>query len=138
MTHQVVLLRHGQSIWNHENRFTGWVDVDLSEQGRAEALTAGQQLHEAGFKFDYAFTSVLKRAVRTLWITLDELDQMWVPVKRSWRLNERHYGALAGLNKAETAEKHGEDQVYLWRRSFDTPPPPLDNNDESYPHFAPP
>jgi 2,3-bisphosphoglycerate-dependent phosphoglycerate mutase len=135
MTHQVVLLRHGQSLWNHENRFTGWVDVDLSEQGCTEALIAGQQLREAGFEFDYAFTSVLKRAVRTLWIALDELDQMWVPVKRSWRLNERHYGALAGLNKAETAEKHGEDQVYLWRRSFDTPPPPLDDNDESHPRF---
>jgi 2,3-bisphosphoglycerate-dependent phosphoglycerate mutase len=135
MTHQVVLLRHGQSLWNHENRFTGWVDVDLSEQGLTEALAAGQQLREAGFEFDYAFTSVLKRAVRTLWIALDELDQMWVPVEHSWRLNERHYGALAGLNKAETAELHGEEQVYLWRRSFATPPPALDDNDKRHPRF---
>ena len=135
MTQQVVLLRHGQSLWNHENRFTGWVDVDLSEQGRTEAITAGQQLREAGFEFDYAFTSVLKRAVRTLWLALDELDQMWVPVERSWRLNERHYGALAGLNKAETAELHGEEQVYLWRRSFATPPPALEDDDERHPRF---
>jgi len=118
----VVLLRHGQSQWNLENRFTGWVDIDLTEAGRQEAQRAGELLKSRGFGFDVAFTSVLKRAIRTCWITLDALDQLWVPVHRDWRLNERHYGALAGLNKAETAVKYGEDQVLLWRRSYDIRP----------------
>lgn len=122
---KLVLLRHGESIWNKENLFTGWTDVDLSEQGKAEAKNAGELLKAGGFSFDVAFTSVLKRAIRTLWITLDELDLMWIPVQHSWRLNERHYGALQGLNKAETAAKYGEDQVLLWRRSYDVPPPAL-------------
>ena len=130
---KLVLLRHGQSLWNKENRFTGWTDVDLTEQGRAEAREAGRLLSQEGFAFDVAHTSVLKRAIRTLWIALDEMDAMWVPVHRSWRLNERHYGALQGLNKAETAEKHGMDQVQIWRRSYDTPPPPLERSDERYP-----
>ena len=127
--HKVVLLRHGQSDWNLENRFTGWTDVDLSEQGRGEAREAGRLLREAGFSFDVAYTSVLKRAIRTLWMVLDELDEMWVPVHHSWRLNERHYGALQGLNKAETAAKFGDEQVLIWRRSYDVPPPPLDPAD---------
>ena len=135
MTHQVVLLRHGQSLWNRENRFAGWVDIDLSEQGECEARTAGQQLHAEGFEFDRAFTSVLTRAIRTLWLTLDELDQVWIPVERSWRLNERHYGALAGLNKAETAQRHGAEQVHIWRRSFEVAPPPLSPDDERHPRF---
>lgn len=123
---RLVLVRHGQSEWNLANRFTGWVDVDLTEQGRAEAKKAGSLLKEAGFEFSAAHTSVLKRAIRTLWIALDEMDRMWLPVTRNWRLNERHYGGLTGLNKKETAEKHGEAQVKIWRRSYDTPPPPLD------------
>ena len=131
--HKLVLLRHGESVWNKENLFTGWTDVDLSEQGLKEAKRAGQQLKSDGFVFDIAYTSVLKRAIRTLWITLDELDMMWIPVYRSWRLNERHYGALQGLNKAQTAEKYGDDQVKIWRRSYDTPPPILEKTDDRYP-----
>ncbi len=130
---KLVLLRHGESTWNRENRFTGWTDVDLTAKGRAEASEAGRLLKADGFVFDIAFTSVLKRAIHTCWITLDELDQLWVPVERSWRLNERHYGALQGLNKAETAAKHGEEQTKIWRRSYDIPPPPLDPNDERHP-----
>lgn len=131
--YKVVLLRHGESTWNKENRFTGWTDVDLSEKGLAEAKKAGEVLNSEGYKFDIAYTSVLKRAIRTLWITLDELDLMWIPVIRNWRLNERHYGALQGLNKAETAEKFGEEQVKIWRRSYDTPPPALEITDDRYP-----
>ncbi|OIO56290.1 MAG: phosphoglyceromutase [Candidatus Marinimicrobia bacterium CG1_02_48_14] len=131
--YKVVLLRHGESVWNQENRFTGWTDVDLSEKGLAEAHTAGELLKREGFTFDVAFTSVLKRAIRTLWITLDEMDLMWIPVYRHWRLNERHYGALQGLNKAETAGKYGDDQVLIWRRSYDTPPPALEKNDDRWP-----
>jgi len=131
--HKLVLLRHGESVWNKENRFTGWTDVDLSEQGRTEAKRAGQLLRSGGFVFDLAFTSVLKRAIRTLWIALDELDLMWIPIEHSWRLNERHYGALQGLNKAETAAKYGEQQVKIWRRAYATPPPPLEKNDPRYP-----
>jgi 2,3-bisphosphoglycerate-dependent phosphoglycerate mutase len=131
--HKLVLLRHGESTWNKENRFTGWTDVDLSERGRAEAQEAGRLLHEGGFVFDEAYTSVLKRAIRTLGIALDGLDQLWIPVSKSWRLNERHYGALQGLNKAETAAKHGDDMVKIWRRSYDIPPPPLDRRDERHP-----
>jgi 2,3-bisphosphoglycerate-dependent phosphoglycerate mutase len=130
---KLVLLRHGESIWNKENLFTGWTDVDLSEQGKREAKRAGELLKAEGFVFDVAFTSVLKRAIRTLWIALDELDLMWIPVHHSWRLNERHYGALQGLNKAQTAAKYGDDQVLIWRRSYDVPPPPLDESDERYP-----
>jgi 2,3-bisphosphoglycerate-dependent phosphoglycerate mutase len=130
---QIVLLRHGESTWNKENRFTGWTDVDLTPQGIAEAKEAGRVLRRKGFVFDIAYTSVLKRAIRTLWLALDELDLMWIPVVRSWRLNERHYGALQGLNKAETAAKFGDDQVLIWRRSYDIPPPALDVNDERYP-----
>jgi len=129
----LVLLRHGESAWNRENRFTGWTDVDLSERGRAEAQDAGRLLREGGYVFDVAYTSVLKRAIRTLWIALDALDQMWIPVVNSWRLNERHYGALQGLNKAETAAKHGEAQVKIWRRSYDIPPPPLAAGDPRHP-----
>ena len=132
MTIKLVLVRHGQSSWNQENRFTGWKDVDLTEQGRAEARQAAALLAEAGFEFDIAYTSVLKRAIRTLWTILDGMDQMWIPVIRDWRLNERHYGALQGLNKAETAQKYGEDQVLIWRRSYDTPPPAMEANDERY------
>ncbi len=131
--HTLVLLRHGESTWNKENRFTGWVDVDLSEKGLAEARAAGQLLKAQGFTFDRAFSSVLKRAIRTLWIVQDEMDLLWLPVERSWRLNERHYGALQGLNKAETAEKHGEAQVKIWRRSYDVPPPALSVDDPQYP-----
>ena len=123
---KLVLLRHGESIWNKENLFTGWTDVDLSDQGRAEARRAGELLKAEGFTFDVAFTSVLKRAIRTLWIALDELDLMWIPVEHSWRLNERHYGALQGLNKAQTAAKYGDQQVLEWRRSYDIPPPALE------------
>jgi len=130
---ELVLLRHGESTWNRENRFTGWTDVDLSDQGVAEAHEAGRLLREAGFEFDLAYTSVLKRAIRTLWIALDELDRMWLPTRLSWRLNERHYGALQGLNKAEMAVQYGEDQVRLWRRSYDVPPPALDPGDERFP-----
>ena len=129
MTH-LALVRHGQSQWNLENRFTGWVDVDLTDKGRAEALKAGALLKETGADFAGCFTSVQKRAIRTLWIALDEMDRMWLPVTRAWQLNERHYGGLTGLNKAETAEKHGADQVKIWRRSFDTPPPPLEAGSE--------
>lgn len=130
---KLVLLRHGESTWNKENRFTGWTDVDLSEQGLSEAQKAGDLLKEEGYTFDMAYTSVLKRAIRTLWITLDKLDLMWIPVERSWRLNERHYGALQGLNKAETAKKFGEEQVHIWRRSYDIQPPALEQDDERYP-----
>jgi 2,3-bisphosphoglycerate-dependent phosphoglycerate mutase len=126
----VVLLRHGQSTWNQENRFTGWKDVDLSDLGREEAREAGRLMRTAGYAFDLAFTSVLKRAIKTLDIALDEMDQLWIPVTKHWRLNERHYGALQGLNKAETAAIHGEDQVKIWRRSYDIPPPPLTPDDE--------
>ncbi len=126
---KMVLLRHGESEWNKENRFTGWTDVDLSEKGTAEAHDGGKLLREGGYLFDVAYTSVLKRAIRTLWIALDEIDQMWIPVYRTWRLNERHYGALQGLNKAETADKFGQEQVHLWRRSYDVPPPALTPDD---------
>jgi 2,3-bisphosphoglycerate-dependent phosphoglycerate mutase len=131
--HKVVLLRHGESVWNRENRFTGWIDVDLSEKGMAEARDAGRLLLKEGYTFDCAYTSVLKRAIRTLWIVMDEMDLMWLPVYRSWRLNERHYGALQGLNKSEMAAKHGEDQVLIWRRSYDIRPPALTKDDERYP-----
>ncbi|MCF7796758.1 MAG: 2,3-diphosphoglycerate-dependent phosphoglycerate mutase [Lentisphaeria bacterium] len=131
--YKVVLLRHGESVWNKENRFTGWTDVDLSKKGIDEAHAAGAVLKQEGFTFDLAFTSVLKRAIRTLWITLDDMDLMWIPVHRNWRLNERHYGALQGLNKAETAKKFGDDQVLVWRRSYDTPPPVLEKTDERWP-----
>jgi len=127
--HTLVLLRHGESDWNRENRFTGWTDVDLSPAGVKEARAAGELLRADGFRFDLAFTSVLKRAIRTLWLTLDVMDLMWIPVEKSWRLNERHYGALQGLNKAETAAKFGDDQVLTWRRSYDTPPPALEPGD---------
>ncbi|MDZ4845984.1 MAG: 2,3-diphosphoglycerate-dependent phosphoglycerate mutase [Chitinophagales bacterium] len=130
---KLVLLRHGESIWNKENRFTGWKDVPLSEKGVEEAKKAGQLLKREGFEFDVAYTSVLKRAIKTLWLTLEEMDLMWIPVHRSWKLNERHYGALQGLNKAETAAKYGDEQVLIWRRSYDIPPPPLEKNDERYP-----
>jgi 2,3-bisphosphoglycerate-dependent phosphoglycerate mutase len=133
--HKMVLLRHGQSTWNLENRFTGWTDVGLSEQGRQEALNSGKLLRENGFEFDIAYTSVLKRAIKTLWIVLEEMDMEWIPVIRSWRLNERHYGALQGLNKAEMAAKFGEDQVKIWRRSYDVPPPQLEWDDERHPRF---
>jgi 2,3-bisphosphoglycerate-dependent phosphoglycerate mutase len=131
--YKVVLLRHGESIWNKENLFTGWTDVDLSDKGREEATQAGRMLKEAGYSFDMAFTSVLKRAIRTLWIALDEMDLLWVPVERDWRLNERHYGALQGLNKAETAAKYGDAQVKIWRRSYDIRPPALEETDSRYP-----
>jgi len=130
---RVVLLRHGESTWNKENRFTGWTDVDLSEKGRQEAQDAGAVLQAEGYTFDIAYTSVLKRAIRTLWIALDEMDLMWIPVIRAWRLNERHYGALQGLNKAETAAKYGEQQVKTWRRSYDIQPPALEESDPRYP-----
>jgi len=126
---KIVLLRHGESAWNQENRFTGWTDVELTEKGRAEAKQAGLLLKDAGFAFDIAYTSVLRRAIRTLWSVLDELDRMWIPVEHSWRLNERHYGALQGLNKAETAAKFGDAQVLTWRRSYDVPPPALEDGD---------
>ena len=130
---KLVLVRHGESTWNKENRFTGWTDVDLSEKGVAEALEGGRVLKAEGYTFDVAYTSVLKRAIRTLWFVLDETDLMWIPVHRSWRLNERHYGALQGLNKAETAEKFGEAQVKVWRRSYDIPPPALEKADPRFP-----
>ncbi len=136
-TYKLVLVRHGESTWNKENRFTGWTDVDLSDKGKEEARSAGKVLKETGFVFDVAFTSVLKRAIRTLWFTLDELDLMWIPVFNTWRLNERHYGALQGLNKSEMAEKYGEAQVKIWRRSYDTQPPALDKTDERFPGFDP-
>jgi 2,3-bisphosphoglycerate-dependent phosphoglycerate mutase len=128
----MVLLRHGESAWNLENRFTGWTDVDLTEKGIAEAHQAGRLLKEEGYTFDLAHTSVLKRAIRTLWIVLDEMELMWLPVYRSWRLNERHYGALQGLNKKDTADKYGMEQVHIWRRSYDTPPPALETTDERF------
>jgi 2,3-bisphosphoglycerate-dependent phosphoglycerate mutase len=130
---QLVLLRHGESTWNRENRFTGWTDVDLTDQGVAEAKSAGRTLRENGFVFDVAHTSLLKRAIRTLWLVLDNMDLMWIPVYRSWRLNERHYGALQGLNKAETAAKFGDQQVLIWRRSYDVPPPALEPSDPRHP-----
>jgi 2,3-bisphosphoglycerate-dependent phosphoglycerate mutase len=131
--YKIVLLRHGESQWNKENRFTGWVDVELSEKGVEEARKGGELLRKEGYTFDVAFTSVLKRAIRTLWIVLDHMDLMWIPVHRSWRLNERHYGGLQGLNKAETAAKHGDEQVLIWRRSFDVPPPELSKTDKYFP-----
>ena len=133
MTIKLVFLRHGESIWNKEDRFTGWTDVDLSDRGITEAKEAGRTLREKGYAFDVAFTSVLKRAIRTLWLVLDEMDLMWIPVYRSWRLNERHYGALQGLNKAEMAVKVGEKQVHMWRRGYDIRPPALDKTDKRYP-----
>src|SRR5512147_772729 len=135
--YKLVLIRHGESTWNKENRFTGWTDVDLSEKGREEAREAGRLMKDGGYVFDLAYTSVLKRAIRTLWMALDEMDLMWIPVENSWRLNERHYGALQGLNKAETAAKHGADQVLVWRRSYDIPPPPLTPDDERHPSRDP-
>ena len=132
-THTLVLLRHGFSTWNQENRFTGWTDVDLADQGRAEALAAGRLLREGGYTFDIAYTSLLKRAIRTLWSALDVMDQLWIPVEKHWRLNERHYGALQGLNKAETTAEYGEAQVKIWRRSYDIPPPALTLDDPRHP-----
>jgi 2,3-bisphosphoglycerate-dependent phosphoglycerate mutase len=134
---KLVLLRHGESLWNKENRFTGWTDVDLSDKGREEALKAGQLLKEQGYTFDVAHTSVLKRAIRTLWVVMDQMDLMWIPVYRDWRLNERHYGALQGLNKAEMATKYGEEQVFIWRRSYDIQPPALEKSDSRYPGHDP-
>lgn len=134
---KLVLLRHGESDWNKQNRFTGWTDVDLSEKGIEEAKKAGELLKKEGFTFDIAYTSVLKRAIRTLWLTLDGMDLMWIPVVRDWRLNERHYGALQGLNKAETAAKFGDEQVLIWRRSYDIQPPKLEKSDERYPGHDP-
>jgi len=134
---KIVLLRHGESIWNKENLFTGWYDVDLSDQGKVEAKRAGELLKAEGYTFDVAFTSVLKRAIRTLWLALDELDLLWIPTEKAWRLNERHYGALQGLNKAQTAAKYGDEQVLVWRRSYDTPPPPLEESDPRYPGSDP-
>ena len=134
---KLILLRHGESTWNKENRFTGWTDVDLSPKGVEEAQNSGRLLREGGFTFDIAYTSVLKRSIRTLWIVLDELNQMWIPVNLTWRLNERHYGALQGLNKLETALKYGEEQVHIWRRSYNVRPPALTPEDERYPGFDP-
>lgn len=134
---KIVLLRHGESIWNKENRFTGWTDVDLTPQGIQEAKNAGQLLKDLGYSFDIAYTSVLKRAIRTLWIALDEMDQMWIPIEHTWRLNERHYGALQGLNKAEIATQYGEEQVLIWRRSYDAKPPALTPSDNRYPGSDP-
>lgn len=137
MKENLVLVRHGQSLWNLENRFTGWTDVDLTDIGKEEARLAGQQMLAEKFTFDYVYTSVLKRAIRTLWIILDEMDLMWLPVERAWQLNERHYGALQGLNKAETAAKYGNEQVHIWRRSYATPPPALSLDDPRHPRFDP-
>lgn len=134
---KLVLLRHGESTWNKENRFTGWTDVDLSAKGLDEARAAGRLMLSDGYVFDLAYTSVLKRAIRTLWLALDEMDLMWIPVHKTWQLNERHYGALQGLDKLETVEKHGEEQVKIWRRSYDIPPPPLEPNDPRAPHHDP-
>lgn len=131
--YKVVLLRHGESVWNKENLFTGWTDVGLSEKGAQEAIDGGREMKKQGYVFDIAFTSVLKRAIKTLWLALEELDQMWIPVHNSWRLNERHYGALQGLNKAQTAEKFGEAQVKIWRRSYDIRPPALTSDDDRFP-----
>jgi len=128
--YKIVFMRHGESTWNLDNRFTGWTDVDLTEKGAKEARAAGRVLKDAGFTFDLAYTSVLKRAIRTLWLAMDEMDMMWLPIKNDWRLNERHYGALQGLDKGETAAKYGDAQVLVWRRSYDTPPPALEANDE--------
>jgi len=133
--YKLVLVRHGQSVWNLENRFTGWTDVDLTEQGMSEAREGGRLIKEAGFEIDIAYTSVLKRAIKTLWLVLEEMSLEWLPVVRAWQLNERHYGNLQGLNKAETAEKFGDEQVKLWRRSYDVPPPPLTEDDERHPRF---
>lgn len=137
--HKLVLIRHGESLWNQENRFTGWQDVDLSEKGRVEAREAGQTLkklsRDTGHEFNLAYSSVLKRAIRTLWTVMDEMDRMWLPVRNDWRLNERHYGGLTGLDKAETAARHGEEQVKIWRRSYDTPPPMMEKNDPRHPSF---
>ncbi len=135
MPGKLVMVRHGQSTWNLENLFTGWTDVDLTPQGTEEAIAAGRLLKAEGFEFDIAFTSVLKRAIRTLWIVLDQMDRMWIPVERSWRLNERHYGALQGLDKAATVAAHGEEQVKIWRRSYDIPPPALADDDPRHPRF---
>lgn len=137
MAGKLVLCRHGQSDWNLKNLFTGWIDVDLTEQGVKEAVDAARTLNDSGYEFDVAFTSVLTRAIRTLWLMLDEMDRMWLPVIRDWRLNERHYGSLQGLNKAETAAKYGDDQVHIWRRSYDILPPALDADDESHPTHDP-
>jgi len=135
--YKLVLIRHGESTWNKENRFTGWTDVELSEKGRAEAKAAGELLKKDGFVFDIAYASVLKRALNTLWTVLQELDSVWIPIEKDWRLNERHYGALQGLNKAETAAKYGDEQVLVWRRSYDIPPPPLEKSDERWPGHDP-
>jgi 2,3-bisphosphoglycerate-dependent phosphoglycerate mutase len=135
--YRVVMLRHGESVWNRENLFTGWTDVDLSERGKDEVRQAARILTREGYRFDIAYTSVLKRAIRTLWIVLDEMDLMWIPVVRDWRLNERHYGALQGLNKSQTAARYGEDQVRIWRRSYDVPPPALEESDPRYPGHDP-
>ncbi|NLG49485.1 MAG: 2,3-diphosphoglycerate-dependent phosphoglycerate mutase, partial [Chloroflexi bacterium] len=135
--HKLVLVRHGESVWNLENIFTGWTDVGLSERGLQEAKLAGELLKQEGYTFDVAYTSVLKRAIKTLWVILEEMDLMWIPVINTWRLNERHYGALQGLNKAETAAAHGDDQVLVWRRSYDTPPPPLAADDARHPRNDP-
>ena len=137
MAGKLLLCRHGQSDWNLKNLFTGWKDVDLTEQGNTEAIEAGRLLRELGYDFDIAYTSVLKRAIRTLWHITDQMDLMWIPVIRDWRLNERHYGALQGLNKSETAAKYGDEQVHIWRRSYDIPPPPMDDDDERHPRFDP-
>lgn len=134
---KLVLIRHGESLWNKENRFTGWTDVDLTAKGIEEAHAAGRLLKEEGFSFDVAFVSVLKRALKTLWIILEELDELWIPVERSWRLNERHYGSLQGLNKTETAAKYGDEQILIWRRSYDVPPPLLETSDERWPGHDP-
>ncbi|MHA1561274.1 MAG: 2,3-diphosphoglycerate-dependent phosphoglycerate mutase [Promethearchaeota archaeon] len=135
--YKIVFLRHGESVWNKENRFTGWTDVKLSEHGIEESHNSGKILKDLGYKFDIAYTSLLKRAILTLWIVLEEMDLMWIPVIRSWKLNERHYGALQGLFKSKTAQEKGEDQVFIWRRSFDIPPPPLEKSDERYPGIDP-
>jgi len=135
--YKLVLIRHGESTWNKENRFTGWTDVELSDKGRTEAVAAGQLLKQEGFIFDVAYASVLKRALNTLWSVLQEMDRVWIPIEKDWRLNERHYGALQGLNKAETAAKYGDDQVLVWRRSYDIPPPPLEKSDERWPGHDP-
>ncbi|MBE2205078.1 MAG: 2,3-diphosphoglycerate-dependent phosphoglycerate mutase [Chthoniobacterales bacterium] len=135
--YKLVLIRHGESTWNKENRFTGWTDVELSDKGRAEAKAAGELLKKEGFSFDVAFASLQKRALNTLWSVLQELDIVWIPIEKDWRLNERHYGALQGLNKAETAAKYGDDQVLIWRRSYDVPPPPLETSDERWPGHDP-
>ncbi len=135
--HKLVFVRHGQSVWNLENRFTGWTDVGLTEQGVAEAHEAGRMLREEGYDFDVVYTSVLKRAIKTMWIVMEEMGLEWLPVRRAWQLNERHYGALQGLNKAETAKKFGEEQVHIWRRSYDVPPPAMELSDERHPRFDP-